>query len=210
MNIEKIILDGIGVQLEPLSTSHAKGLGEVIADGELWKNPLTFVPHPDDLDTFFNSAETAFNQRKELAFATINKQDNTLVGSTRFRCIDSQHKRVEIGFTFIARSKQRTHINTEAKYLMLTHAFEQWHCNRVELLTDVLNAQSRKAIARIGATEEGILRSHMIMRDGRVRDSVIFSITQDDWPEVKRALWLKIKPPSVWQLFQANGCSQDG
>lgn len=210
MNIEKIILDGIGVQLEPLSTSHAKGLGEVIADGELWKNPLTFVPHPDDLDTFFNSAETAFNQRKELAFATINKQDNTLVGSTRFRCIDSQHKRVEIGFTFIARSKQRTHINTEAKYLMLTHAFEQWHCNRVELLTDVLNAQSRKAIARIGATEEGILRSHMIMRDGRVRDSVIFSITQDDWPEVKRALWLKIKPPSVWQLLQANGCSQDG
>lgn len=197
MNIEKIILDGIGVQLEPLSTSHAKGLGEVIADGELWKNPLTFIPHPDDLDTFFNSAETAFNQRKELAFATINKQDNTLVGSTRFRCIDSQHKRVEIGFTFIARSKQRTHINTEAKYLMLTHAFEQWHCNRVELLTDVLNAQSRKAIARIGATEEGILRSHMIMRDGRVRDSVIFSITQGDWPEVKKTLWLKIKPPSV-------------
>ena len=80
---------------------------------------------------------------------------------------------------------------------MLTHAFEQWHCNRVELLTDVLNAQSRKAIARIGATEEGILRSHMIMRDGRVRDSVIFSITQGDWPEVKKTLWLKIKPPSV-------------
>lgn len=197
MNIEKIILDGSRVKLEPLSTSHAKGLREVIVDGELWKSPLTFVPHPDDLDVFFNSAETAFNQRKELAFATINKQDNTLVGSTRFRCIDSQHKRLEIGFTFIARSKQRTHINTEAKYLMLTHAFEQWHCNRVELLTDVLNAQSRKAIARIGATEEGILRSHMIMRDGRVRDSVIFSITQGDWPEVKRALWLKIKSPSV-------------
>ena len=116
----------------------------------------------------------------------------TVPRSTRFRCIEIAHRRVEIGATFIARSWQRTHINTEAKYLMLRHAFEQWRCNRVEFMTDVLNTRSRNAISRLGAREEGILRSHMVMRDGRIRDSVLFSITGQEWPQVRRSLEQKL------------------
>jgi len=103
------------------------------------------------------------------------------------------HRRVEIGFTFLAASAQRTPINTEAKLLMLTHAFETWGCNRVELLTDERNTKSRQAILRLGATEEGLLRSHMVMRDGFVRNSVIFSITRAEWPQVKAGLLEKME-----------------
>jgi RimJ/RimL family protein N-acetyltransferase len=128
----------------------------------------------------------------ELAFATIDKASGRIAGSTRFRNIELPHRRVEIGFTFLARSFQRTHVNTEAKLLMLRHAFEVWGVNRVELLTDFLNDKSRAAIARIGAKQEGILRSHMVMRDGRIRDSVIFGITAGEWPEVRASLAQKL------------------
>lgn len=193
MEIKKITLEGLGVRLEPLSARHSVGLREALSDGELWKLPVTLIPHPEDLDNFIASAESAYHQQQELAFTIIDKTDNKVVGSTRFRHINIQHKRVEIGITFIAESRQRTHINTEAKYLMLAHAFEHWRCNRVELVADVLNLKSRKAIARIGATEEGLLRSHMIMADGRIRDSVMFSILAEEWPRVKQALELKMK-----------------
>jgi RimJ/RimL family protein N-acetyltransferase len=103
------------------------------------------------------------------------------------------HRRVEIGFTFLAASSQRTHVNTEAKYLMLCHAFETWNCNRVELLTDERNLRSRQAILRIGAKEEGVLRSHMVMRDGFIRSSVIYSITSAEWPAVKASLQAKLQ-----------------
>lgn len=197
MEIRKLALDGVGVRLEPMAASHLSGLGEAIADGELWKIPLTLIPHPAELPAFLAAAESAYHRKEELAFATIDKTDNRIAGGTRFRYINVQHRRVEIGITFIAESKQRTHINTEAKYLMLAHAFESWRCNRVELIADVLNVRSRNAIARIGATEEGILRNHMIMGDGRVRHSVMFSITAEEWPRVKRALELKMnrRPP---------------
>ena len=106
--------------------------------------------------------------------------------------INREHRRVEIGFTFIAQRWQRSYVNTEAKYLMLRHAFEEWGCNRVELITDVLNTKSRQAILRLGAKEEATLRSHMIMRDGRIRDSVLYSVIQSEWPRVKAALEAKI------------------
>lgn len=192
MKVERLTLDGVSVRLEPLAAKHLPGLAAAIADGELWKLPVTVVPHPDDLPQFLANAEAAFAAGRELAFATIDKATNTIVGSTRFRCIEPAHKRLEIGFTFIAQSWQRTHVNSEAKLLMLTHAFECWGCNRVELLTDVLNDKSRRAIARIGATEEGVLRSHMVMRDGRIRDSVVFSVTGAEWPAVKAALVRKV------------------
>jgi RimJ/RimL family protein N-acetyltransferase len=192
VKIEKRTLDGARVRLEPLQPKHMEGLSEAIRDGELWKLPVTLVPHPDDLNAFMESAEAAFDAGIELAFATIDKASEKVVGSTRFRCIESRHRRVEIGFTFLASSWQRTHINTEAKYLMLRHAFEEWGFNRVELLTDVLNIKSRTAIARLGAKEEGVLRSHMVMRDGRIRDSVIFSIVRSEWPAVKASLLSKI------------------
>lgn len=188
MEIHKTVLTGARVRLEPLTQSHLPGLASAIADGELWKIPVTNVAHPDDLPRFLEAAETAFAAKKELAFATIDIASGSVVGSTRFRNIEVAHKRVEIGATFIARSWQRTHINTEAKYLMLRHAFEDWQCNRVEFMTDVLNTKSRNALMRIGAKEEGVLRSHMVMRDGRIRDSVLFSITGGEWPRVKGAL----------------------
>jgi RimJ/RimL family protein N-acetyltransferase len=193
MKVEKRVLEGQHVRLEPLSEEHLPSLAKAIEDGELWKIPVTFVPHPADLPAFLTDAEAAFAAGRELAFATYDRRNETVVGSTRFRCAEAAHRRVEIGFTFLAQSWQRTHVNTEAKYLMLRHAFETWQMNRVELLTDVLNTKSRNAIARLGAREEGILRSHMIMRDGRVRDSVLFSIIAREWPEVRAALEAKLK-----------------
>jgi RimJ/RimL family protein N-acetyltransferase len=191
--LEKTILDGERVRLEPVAQHHLPSLADAIMDGELWKIPVTSVPHPSDLREFLRAAENAYEDGRELAFVTIDKTTGKVAGSTRFRNIELAHKRAEIGFTFLGASRQRTHINTEAKYLMLAHAFEVWGMNRVELLTDVLNTKSRNAIARIGAKQEGILRSHMVMRDGRIRDSVIFSVVRDEWPQVKAALAEKLR-----------------
>lgn len=194
MRIEKCTLEGARVRLEPLDIArHREGLAAAIEDGALWELPVTTVPYPQELPAFFKAAETAFAAGRELAFATIDLASGRIVGSTRFRNIEAAHRRVEIGFTFIAASWQRSHINTEAKYLMLRHAFEHWPCNRVELLTDVLNTKSRAAIQRIGAQQEGILRQHMVMRGGRIRDSVIFSITRPEWPGVKQQLELQLQ-----------------
>ncbi|MFY9458252.1 MAG: GNAT family N-acetyltransferase, partial [Aquabacterium commune] len=133
MQISATSLQGRRVRLEPLSrTLHESGIAAAIADGELWALPVTFVPHPRDLAGFFEAADASLAAGRELAFATVDVDSGAVVGSTRFRCIEAAHRRVEIGFTFIARSWQRTHVNTEAKYLMLRHAFEHWACNRVE------------------------------------------------------------------------------
>ncbi|MEX1276209.1 MAG: GNAT family protein, partial [Bacteroidota bacterium] len=123
------------------------------------------------------------------------RSSGTVVGSTRFANIERTHRRLEIGWTWVARAWQRTPINTEAKYLMLTHAFETLGCIRVELKTDSLNEKSRKAMLRIGAKEEGTLRNHMITQEGRIRHSVYYSITNDEWPGVKRLLEEKLTRP---------------
>ena len=191
MQIQKIVLQTDKVRLEPLAAVHLPGLAAAIHDGALWESPWTTVPHPDQLADFLASADAQFSAGRELAFASIDVATGAVAGSTRFRQIDRQHRRVEIGATFIARRWQRTHVNTDAKLLMLQHAFDTWHCIRVELLTDVLNTRSRAAIRRLGAVEEGVLRSHMRMRDGRLRDSVIYGITAADWPKVNAALTAK-------------------
>lgn len=193
LQVGKSTLEGARVRLEPLNESHLPGLAEAIRDGELWDLPVTSVPRPEQLAAFLEAAEAAFDAGRELAFATIDKCSGRIAGSTRFRNIEAAHRRVEIGFTFIGRSWQRSHVNTEAKLLMLTHAFEQWKVNRVELLTDRLNQASRTAIARLGAREEGLLRSHMVMRDGRIRDSLIFSIIASEWPEVCARLKVRLR-----------------
>lgn len=186
--LERVALRGRRVALEPLTAGHLPALASAIQDGNLWEIPVTVVPHPDDLDPFLSRAETRFAANLELAFVTIDLPSGRIVGSTRFMNINREHRRVEIGFTFIARSWQRTYVNTEAKYLMLRHAFETWGCNRVEFITDALNEKSRSAIRRLGAKEEGVLRSHMIMRDGRLRDSVIHSVVRPEWAAVKGRL----------------------
>lgn len=194
MLVKKLVLEGLRVRLEPLdAAAHAAGLAAAIRDGDLHRLPVTTVPDPEELPAFFADAERAYALGRDLAFATLDRASGTVVGSTRFRNIEAAHRRVEIGFTFIAASWQRSHINTEAKWLMLRHAFETWGCNRVELLTDFTNTRSRTAIARIGAREEGVLRKHMVMRGGRLRDSVIFSITADEWPAVRAALEARLR-----------------
>lgn len=150
------------------------------------------MPPPDQLDTFLADAESAFRSGDGLTFATIDSASGRIAGSSRFMRASPEDKRVEIGFTFLGASWQKTAINTEAKLLMLTHAFEDLGMNRVELLTDYLNSNSRRAISRLGAKEEGVLRSHRIMPDGRVRDSVIYSILKHEWPGIKQNLLFKL------------------
>ena len=192
IQVTKTVLEGPRVRLEPLEAHHLPALGRAIEDGELWKIPVTFVPKPEDLPEFLAETERTGKYGLQLPFAIVDKERGQIVGSTRFMQIVLDHRRAEIGYTFLSASAQRTHVNTEAKYLMLKHAFEVWGLNRMELLTDVLNAKSRAAIARIGAQQEGILRSHMVMRDGRLRDTVIFGMTAADWPERKGVLERKL------------------
>lgn len=193
MSIEPVVLEGQHVRLEPLDTSHKEGLCQAISDGELWKIFVTLVPHPDDIDQFFYNAKSAQERGEGLAFATIDKSGNSqIAGSTRFMNANMPNKRVEIGFTFLGKTWQRSRLNTEAKLLMLTHAFETLGLNRVELMTDYLNTTSRQAILRLGAKEEGVLRNHSIMPDGRERDSVVFSIVKNEWPGVKQNLEYKL------------------
>jgi len=192
MAFEKITLEGQRVRLEPLTQAHAPGLSRAIADGELWKLFYTPIPRIDEVEGYINTALEQYRSGQGLPFATIDKATNTVIGSTRFMKADLPNRRVEIGASFLAKSFQRTHANTEAKLLMLNHAFETLELNRVEFITNYLNTASRNAILRLGAKEEGILRSH-ILRDGCVRDSVLFSIIKYEWPGVKQNLLLKLR-----------------
>ena len=195
MVFEKVTLTGKHVLLEPLSESHIEGLCHAISDGELWKLFVTFVPHINDIEEFQARARLEYEQGEGLTFATIDKLTGKVAGSTRFMKASLDNKRVEIGFTFLGKSYQKTNINTEAKLLMLTHAFENLGVNRVEFLTDYLNTASRNAILRLGAKQEGVLRNHMVMPDGRIRDSVIFSLLDNEWPGVKQNLQYKLTEP---------------
>lgn len=191
--IEPLVLEGSRVRLEPVEEKHIAGLQRVIADGELWRLPVTNVPHPDDVPAFIIAAQAEQRRGEGLTFATIDRASGELAGSTRFRQAVLAHRRAEIGFTFIAGRWQRSHVNTEAKQLMLQFGFEALGLNRIEFLTDVRNDKSRAAIARVGARQEGVLRNHMVMRDGRIRDSVVFSITAAEWPELQRQLKAKLQ-----------------
>ena len=191
---KKIVLQGKKVRLEPLNTSHKEGLVQAVSDGELWKLFVTIVPPLAEIDNFIENAALAHEAGDGITFAIIDNHSGKVVGSTRFMKAHLTYKRVEIGFTFLAKSYQKTATNSEAKLLLLTHAFETLKLNRVELLTDYLNSSSRNAILRLGAKQEGILRSHMVMPNGRVRDSVIFSITANEWRGVKENLEYKLQP----------------
>jgi RimJ/RimL family protein N-acetyltransferase len=186
--IEPITLTGRHVRLEPLSLAHQDALLEAASDGELWTLPYTIVPGKETIAEYIGKTLRAQELGHEQPFAIVDLARNQIVGSTRYTVIDEANRKVEIGYTWLARSAQRTPINTEAKYLLLRHAFENLHCIRVELITDVLNERSRAAILRIGATQEGILRNHMIMPSGRYRDSVCFSIIESEWPVVRDRL----------------------
>jgi len=188
MEISPITLEGQHVRLEPLTQAHAEALIAAAGDGELWNTQVTIIPEPVGMKDYIQAALDGQSQGRELPFVIISKLSNQVAGTTRFYEISRPDRKAAIGYTWLAKSAQRTPINTEAKLLLLTHAFETWKCVRVELVTDVLNEQSRAAILRVGAKQEGILRKHLILPSGRVRDSVIFSITDDEWPEVKETI----------------------
>jgi RimJ/RimL family protein N-acetyltransferase len=183
-----VALEGDFVRLQPMTLEHLDGLSEVGLDPEIWRFTLALVRTRDDMRGYMESALKLQRDGTTLPFVTIERSSGQIVGSTRFGNYDPANRRIEIGWTWIAPAWQRTAINTEAKYLMLSHAFEKLHCVRVELKTDVLNSRSRKAMLRIGAKEEGILRKHSLVWDGRYRDSIYYSILDEEWPEVKQQL----------------------
>ncbi len=192
MKIEPIKLEGQHVRLEPLSMEHHARLCEVAFDADLWRWTSTALSTAEDVRKYIEIALCGLEEKTILPFATVEKAGGKVIGSTRFAHIAAKDRRVEIGWTWIARQWQRTAINTEAKYLMLRHAFETWGCNRVELLTNALNAKSRAAIERIGAKYEGLLRRHMVNPNGVVRDTVVYSVIDSEWEGVKRELERKM------------------
>jgi N-acetyltransferase len=185
MKIDPVVLEGIHVRLEPLLRKHITGLCEVGLEEQLWRWIPTPVRTADDMAAYVELALKEQANGVSLPFAQIEKATGRLIGSTRYMNIDRVHRRVEIGCTWIGREWQRTAANTEAKYLLLRHAFETLGCMRVELKTDSLNEKSRAAILRIGAKQEGIFRNHMMTSTGRIRHTVYFSIVDSEWPGVK-------------------------
>lgn len=185
-----VTLEGAVVRLEPLRREHADLFWEA-AKNDL-DDIFRWIPYAmrtaEDFRRLLDKAFTEQDRGESVVFATVERSSARVIGSTRFMNIDRTNRRVEIGSTWIAPPWQRTAVNTEAKYLMLQQAFEVWGCIRVELKTDALNQKSRNAILRIGAKEEGALRRHLVTWTGRVRDTVYFSILDDEWPEAKRRL----------------------
>ncbi|HEY1631057.1 MAG TPA: GNAT family N-acetyltransferase [Rhizomicrobium sp.] len=191
--LEPVTLTRKHVRLEPLSLDHAGGLIQVGLDPDLWRWIPFPVTTPEEMRAYVETALAEQKAGQSLPFAVIHQATGAVIGSTRYGNIDLANKRVEIGWTWYAKAHQRSAVNTEAKLLLLTQAFERLGMVRVELKTDALNAASRAAIARIGATQEGIFRKHLICQSGRVRDTVYFSILDSEWPEKKRALEEKLQ-----------------
>jgi N-acetyltransferase len=181
---QPVDLTGRFVRLVPLSATHLQGLTAAGADPSIWKWYSVDGQTPEAMRAFVADAVESQARGSAVPF-TVFDATGAIVGSTRFGAIERKHRRAEIGWTFLAPRCQRTGINTEMKYLMLRHAFEAWNLLRVEFKTDSFNEKSRNALKRIGATEEGTLRNHMVTYTGRVRHSVYFSVTAEDWPRVK-------------------------
>jgi len=192
MRVTPVTLEGRHVRLEPLAKAHLAGLAEVGLDEELWRWIPTAVRTREEMAAYIETALQEQERGVSLPFAILEKATGRAIGSSRYGNIDRTHHRVEIGWTWVAREWQRTAMNTEAKYLLLKHAFESLGCMRVELKTDSLNEKSRAAILRIGAKEEGIFRNHMITASGRIRHSAYYSIIDSEWPAVKARLEAKL------------------
>lgn len=188
MDATPVTLDGKRVRLEPMMAEHLDGLIKAGAFEELWKWTRTYAHTPESMKEYVDEALSEAAKGAALPFVTIDKESGTVIGSTRFANFDAANRHVEIGWTWITPAFQRTYVNSEAKFLMLRHAFEAWKCARVELKTDVLNMKSRNAMRRMGATEEGALRKHVLAYNNRWRDTIYYSVLDTEWPEVKARL----------------------
>jgi N-acetyltransferase len=184
--LQKVVLQGYSVRLVPVDYSHLDQLFRWSAEEEIWRY-MTFahLASRDELEAWIGTAMDANRRGTELNFAIIDEASQSAVGTTSFYRVVPEHKRLEVGKTWLGAPYRRTHINTAAKYLLLSHAFEILQANRVELNTDSRNLRSQRAIERLGAVRDGVLRCHVIMRDGFVRDTVNYSFTMRDWPASK-------------------------
>ena len=190
--IEPVTLSGSNILLEPLSLQHLEGIVSAVKDGELWKLWFTSVPSPEKAEEYVKTALDLRENAGWMPFVVRERSTNKIIGSTRYCNVDEVNQRLEIGYTWYSESYQRTAVNTEAKYLLLTHAFEKLDAIAVELRTHWHNHKSRAAIARLGAKQDGVLRNHQKSADGVYRDTVVFSIINLEWPAVKQSLMYKL------------------
>ncbi|MEO8192421.1 MAG: GNAT family protein [Gemmatimonadales bacterium] len=188
MDVQPVVLEGKRVRLEPMQAGHLTALAEAGSYEELWRWTQAKADTRESMKAYMDVALAAAAAGVAMPFVTIDKASERIIGSTRFGNIDRENRRVEIGWTWITPQFQRSHVNSGAKYLMLSHAFDVWGCVRVELKTDALNQKSRAAMLRIGAKEEGTLRRHMLTYGGRFRDSVYYSVLDSEWPTVRETL----------------------
>lgn len=189
----ELVLQGKHVALEPLQSGHAEELGDAAADGELWNLNYTSVPTRQDMPAFIEEALAQQQEGHQHPFTIRRVSDQRIVGSTRFYDLEPYHRNLSIGYTWYAQSVQRTAINTEAKLLLLSHAFDELDCMSVAFHTDHLNHRSQAAISRLGAKKEGVLRNHKRMPDGRIRHTWCYSIIDDEWPEIKTRLQKRLE-----------------
>ncbi|KVQ56928.1 GNAT family N-acetyltransferase [Burkholderia territorii] len=189
---EQPTLVGERIMLRPLDASDRQALLDAAADGRLWNLKVTVVPGEDTVDAYIDAALQGRAAGTVMPFAIVDRASGRVIGSTRFWKIDRNNRKLEIGHTWLSESAQRTGANTEAKWLLLSYAFDTLHCVRVQFTTDELNEKSRAAILRLGAKQEGIVRHERIMPDGRKRNSVRFSIIDDEWPDVREQLRAKL------------------
>ncbi len=193
--VQPVTLAQRGVQLVPLELAHEAGLRAAAADGELWKLRVTSVPAPDETRTYIETALKARAEGSRFAFAVVDELSGRVLGCTSYHDILPAVKRVEIGYTWYAKSAQRTHVNTSCKLMLLTHAFEALGCHVVGWRTDNYNYASQAAIERLGAKKDGVIRGHALRRDGTIRDTVMYSLAQGEWPEARaQLLYLLDKP----------------
>ena len=186
--VEPIVLRDRGVRLEPLALTHEAGLAAAAADGELWKLRVTSVPEPQDMRAYIEAALAGREQGHRFAFAVVEDATGTVLGSTSYHDILPAVKRVEIGYTWYAQRVQRSHVNTTCKLLMMGHAFDALGCHVVGWRTDNYNFASQRAIERLGARKDGVIRGHAPRRDGTIRDTVMYSMRSGEWPEARTQL----------------------
>jgi RimJ/RimL family protein N-acetyltransferase len=193
--VDPVTLAGRHATLEPLDHSHVAALAEAAADGELWRLWYTSVAPPEKMADYVASALDMRDRLGAMPFVVRRNDNGRIVGCTRYFAVDAANRRLEIGHTWYAKRAQRTAVNTECKLLLLTHAFEKLRCIAVEFRTHWFNHASREAIARLGAKQDGVLRSHQLSADGSRRDTVVFSIVDHEWPAVKKHLGHQLDRP---------------
>ena len=197
INPVPVVLERGSIRLEPMSPRHVAGLQEAAADGALWELWFTVVPAPEETEAYVATALRGLEDGHMLPWVVRDLESGAVIGSTRYHDIVAAIDRVEIGYTWYAKSRQRSHVNTTCKLMLLGHAFDTLGCKVVGLRTDNFNFRSQRAIEALGAKKDGVIRHHVARKDGTVRDSHVYSILRSEWPDVKRHLESRLKRHSA-------------